>query len=176
MTQNVDYTGDILADSATTAGEAVSTGTATALLLFCQNTLAEMLPLLIIAATIIVLDLIFGIKASKKRGDPIRISRAIRRTLGKMVEYFCWCLLASSIGVALRLPALETVIILVVIGIEIISIVQNWYFAKYGKKVKINAAKIAAKTIEAKTGIIGLDEAITVNDNESKKESHNGEN
>ena len=55
-----------------------------------------MLPYLVIAAVVILIDLVFGIRAAQRKGDRIRISRAIRRTIGKAVEYFCWAVLASS--------------------------------------------------------------------------------
>lgn len=144
----------ILADEQSIGGAVASTGTTSGILLFFQNTLEEIVPLLIAAGAVIILDLIFGWKAAKKRNtEPVTISRAIRRTIGKAFEYFCWCVLASSLGVALQMPMLERIVVLVVIGIECISIFQNWYFVHYKKYISIDVAKIGEKVIEHKTGI-----------------------
>lgn len=43
---------------------------------------------------------------------------------------------------------------LVVIGVELISIAQNWYFCRFGRqaKVKVDAAKVIEAVVQAKTG------------------------
>ena len=81
-----DFNAHILADEASTGGVVVGTGISAALLLFFQQSFERMLPYLIIAAVVILIDLVFGIRAAKRKGDRIRISRAIRRTIGKGVE------------------------------------------------------------------------------------------
>lgn len=129
-----DFNAHILADEASTGGVVVGTGISAALLLFFQQSFERMLPYLIIAAVVILIDLVFGIRAAKRKGDRIRISRAIRRTIGKAVEYFCWVVLASSLAVATGYTIIETGLMLVVIGVELISIAQNWYFWKFGHK------------------------------------------
>ena len=106
-------------------------------------------------------------------GDRIRISRAIRRTVGKAVEYFCWAVLASSLAVATGYTVIETGLMLVVIGVELISIAQNWYFWKFGHKagVKVDAAKVIEAVVEAKTGA-NIEGAITI---KKAEESENKE-
>ena len=42
-----------------------------------------------VAAVVIVCDLFFGCEAARKRGERVRISRAVRRTVNKMCEYLC---------------------------------------------------------------------------------------
>ena len=44
---------------------------------------------MLLALILIIVDLRFGIAASKKRGERIRFSRAGRRTINKMVDYLC---------------------------------------------------------------------------------------
>ena len=158
---------DILADDQSVGGAIASAGATSSILLFFRTTLERIVPLLIIAAVVIILDLIYGWKAAKKRGmEQVTISRAARRTIGKSFEYFCWCVLASSLGVALKMPALEKIIVLVVIGIECISIFQNWYYVHYGKKVTVDVAKVGAKLIKDKTGL-DVSDAIKQDNNEA---------
>ena len=132
----------------------VGTGLSATLLLFFQQSFVRMLPYLVIAAVVILIDLVFGIRAARSKGDRIRISRAIRRTVGKAVEYFCWSVLASSLAVATGYTVIETGLMLVVIGVELISIAQNWYFCRFGRqaKVKVDAAKVIEAVVQAKTG------------------------
>lgn len=70
-----------------------------------------------------------------------------------MVEYFCWSVLASTIAVATNLPIIETGLMLVVIGIEMISIFQNWFTVKRGKTVSVDLPKVIENVISEKTGI-----------------------
>ena len=76
----------ILADEVSTGGVIVGSGVASSLLLFFGETATVMLPFFCVALVVIIVDLIFGIRAAKARGEAIRISRALRRTLGKTVE------------------------------------------------------------------------------------------
>ena len=148
------FNAHILSDEASAGSVVVGTGISATLLLFFQQSFERMLPYLVIAAVVILIDLVFGIKAARRKGDRIRISRAIRRTIGKAVEYFCWVVLASSLAVATGYTFIETGLMLVVIGVELISIAQNWYFWKFGHKagVKVDAAKVIEAVVEAKTG------------------------
>ncbi len=158
---------NMLADQQSVGGTIASAGAMSGILLFFQNSLQKLVPLMVIAAAVIVLDLIYGWKAAKKRGtEPVTISRALRRTIGKAVEYFCWCVLASTLGVALKMPTLENIIVIVVIGIECISIFQNWYYVHYKKAINIDVAKIGEEVIKDKTGI-DVGDAIQ-KENESK--------
>lgn len=170
-----NFNASILADEASTGSVVVGTGISTTLLLFFQQSFTRMLPYLVIAAVVILIDLIFGIKASKKSGERIRISRAIRRTVGKAVEYFCWVVLASSLAVATGYEIIETALMLIVIGVELISIGQNWYYWKFGRKAKVNvdAARVIEAVVEAKTGA-NIDGAIRIGDTPEDKESKKG--
>lgn len=109
--------------------------------------------ILIAALVLILVDLRFGIAAARRRGEVVRFSRAIRRTVNKIVDYFCWVLLAGVIGEAFgepfSIPLLPLIILLVIFGCEINSCYSN-YFESHGKKVKINIFKLFAK----KTDII----------------------
>lgn len=165
------FNAHILSDEASVGSVVVGTGISATLLLFFQQSFERMLPYLVIAAVVILIDLVFGIRAARRKGDRIRISRAIRRTIGKAVEYFCWAVLASSLAVATGYTVIETGLMLVVIGVELISIAQNWYFWKFGHKVKVDAAKVIEAVVEAKTGA-NIEGAITI---DKAEESENKE-
>ena len=79
---------------------------------------------MLLALILIIVDLRFGIAASKKRGERIRFSRAGRRTINKMVDYLCWILLAGAIGKTFGepfdIPLLPSIVLLVIYGFEII--------------------------------------------------------
>lgn len=104
-----------------------------------------LLPWLVLAFVLILSDLRFGVLASKKRGEEIRHSRMLRRTLNKAMDYVCWVTLAGlcsrSIGVILGIPIVSMVLLLIIYGIELSSCVNN-YFVYKGIKKKFNFWKL----------------------------------
>lgn len=104
----------------------------------------------VVAFVLIIGDLRFGLMASKKRGEKIRYSRAIRRTLNKMVDYICWVsiafVLGETFGTIFGVPLLASVIMLVVCGIELSSIIDN-YFEYRGIEKKFNVFHFLAKIL-----------------------------
>ena len=97
---------------------------------------------------LIVADLRFGVKASKKRGETIRTSRAVRRSINKLIDYTCWVLLACALehtfAVPFHIPLLPTIVMLVVYGVEINSIFAN-YFEYKGLNLKVDIFKFFKK-------------------------------
>lgn len=120
---------------------------------------------LLLAVIIVFVDLRFGIRAARVRGERIRTSRAVRRTINKIVDYACWILLAGVLGEAFGepfgIPILPLIVLLVVFGCEINSCFSN-YFESRGQKMKVNIFKLFAK----KTDIIEPEE-------ETDKQSNN---
>lgn len=106
---------------------------------------------------LVLADLRFGIEASRARKEDIRFSRAIRRTINKMIDYLCWIFVAGAIGMTFGVPfdvsLLPVLVMLVVYGIEINSCFSN-YFESKGKKVRVNIFKFFSK----KTDIIEVEE------------------
>ena len=124
-------------------------GIATTAVIFLQEAILNMIPFLFIAIILIVVDLYFGIKAARKRGESIRPSRALRRTVGKAVEYVCWVILASTLSVAFGTQVIEWAVLGIVMGNELLSIITN-YFELHGYKIQgLNIFKIVGD----KTGI-----------------------
>lgn len=99
----------------------------------------------ILAVVLIIVDLRFGIRAARIRGEEIRFSRAMRRTGNKIVDYLCWLLLAVSIGHAFGkdfdIKILPSIILALIFGIEINSCIGN-YFKSNNKKYSFNIFKI----------------------------------
>lgn len=108
----------------------------------------KLLPFLLLAILLIAIDSRFGIQASKKRGETIRTSRAIRRAINKFVDYICWITLAGMLGqtfgVVFHIPLLSVIVLLVVYTIELSSIFNNYFFYK-GIKLKFNGLKFISK-------------------------------
>lgn len=105
----------------------------------------------VLALVLVMVDLRWGIRAAKARGEVIRTSRAIRRTINKIVDYTCWILLAGVLGEAFGdpfgVPLLPLIVMLVIFGCEINSCFSN-YFESRGRKLKINIFKLFRSKIE----------------------------
>lgn len=108
----------------------------------------QMLWFLLLAIVLIIGDLRFGIAAAKKRGENIRPSRAVRRSLNKLVDYICWLSIATVVGInfgsVFGLPLLSVIIMAVVCIIELSSIIDN-YLEYKGIKQKVNIIKLIAR-------------------------------
>ena len=105
----------------------------------------NLLPFLLLAIVLIVVDSRFGIAAARKRGETIRTSRKWRRAINKLVDYICWVTLAGmfgqTFGEILGIPILSALLLLIVYSIEISSCFNNYFEAK-GIKKKINIFKL----------------------------------
>lgn len=103
---------------------------------------------LIVAFVLILADLKFGVQASIKRGEKVRGSRVVRRTVNKIVDYICWIsiawVLGSSFGKVFEIPLLVAIIMLIVCSIEISSIFDN-YFEYKGLHKHFNVWKFFSK-------------------------------
>lgn len=107
----------------------------------------QMLWFLILAIILILGDLRFGIAAAKKRGERIRPSRAVRRSINKLVDYICWLSIATVVGInfgtVFNVPLLSVIIMAIVCLIELSSIIDN-YMEYKGIKKKVNLIKLIA--------------------------------
>lgn len=110
---------------------------------FFVECVQKMLPFLLVMVVVIVADLVFGVKAAKFRGEVVRFSGAIRRTINKFIEYLCWISLAVVIDVAFKdvgVP-LRYIILSIVFIVELQSCFNN-YLEPKGKRIKINFKEI----------------------------------
>ena len=107
--------------------------------------------LVLCGVILVICDLRFGVMASKVRGEKIRKSRAVRRTINKLVDYTCWVLLAVGIefafGISLHIPLIPVFIMLVIYGVELNSIFAN-YFEYRGINMKVDIFKWFKKKVD----------------------------
>ena len=140
----------------------------------CQH----MLWFLILAIILILGDLRFGIAAARKRGEKIRPSRAVRRSLNKLVDYICWLSIATVVGVnfgsAFGLPLLSVIIMAVVCIIEMSSIIDN-YLEYKGIKKKVNVIKLIARIFH-RPEFEDVLESTEKEENQGKEENNEPEN
>lgn len=119
---------------------------------FLQATIAHMIPWLMASFAVIMCDLAFGIRKSLLMSEEVRISSAVRRTMGKMVTYFAFvcmvCMIEVSMGGGYGIDKWSC---LLVCGIEFCSIVSNILKPKgYSLNVKVLVAAVLGKVF--KTG------------------------
>ena len=93
---------------------------------FIMDSIAIMIPWLIVMFAVIVTDLIAGVRKSIKLGVDVSPSTAFRETIGKMVTYFAWvvmvCLVEAAVG---KGEGIAKWACLLVISVEGGSIVSN---------------------------------------------------
>jgi hypothetical protein len=129
---------------------------------------------LLLAVILILGDLRFGIAAAQKRGEKIRPSRAVRRSLNKLVDYICWLSIATVVGVnfgsVFSLPLLSVIIMAVVCIIEMSSIIDN-YLEYKGIKKKVNVFKLIARIFKKPE----LEDVLEPTEPEQEPEQEEGE-
>lgn len=64
--------------------------------------LYELRWLIVVTFALVLVDLRFGNRESREKKVEIRVSRAIRRTCNKMVDYICWLIVGGLLGLAMR--------------------------------------------------------------------------
>ncbi|MBQ2797500.1 MAG: hypothetical protein IJF01_07205 [Tidjanibacter sp.] len=108
----------------------------------------KLVPFFLLALLLTFMDLRYGILAARKRNEKIRKSRAIRRTLNKIVDFICYLSLAWCFGhtftEALGFPILPFLVLMVIYGIEFSSVLDN-YFEYKGSHKRINFDKLLNK-------------------------------
>lgn len=108
----------------------------------------QLLPFLIFALVLTFTDLRFGLLAAKKRGEKIRGSRAIRRTLNKVVDFVCWIAITwclwHTFSDALHIPILTIIVLAIIYLVELSSVIDN-YFEYKGITTRISITKLLKK-------------------------------
>lgn len=117
-------------DETSTVSTVVQGGVSATAVAFLNEALIHMIPYAFCAVPLIVLDLYWGIKAARHRKEKVTFSRGFRKTMGKIMEYCCWIILASTLALAFRKPWLEWFILASVMGNELISILGNYLETK----------------------------------------------
>lgn len=93
---------------------------------FLAESIGHIIPWLIVAACVILCDLVVGIRKSLLIGEEVRFSSACRRTLGKMCSYFMFVIMVAVIDVAAHGgETIDKYACLLVCFIEGCSIINN---------------------------------------------------
>ena len=141
---------------------------ATTVVVFLQTAVLRMIPYAIPAVFLIALDLFYGCRAAKYRGEKVRLSTAVRRTMTKFFSYICWIILASTLALAFNHDWIEWTVLGIVYVNEFASIVGNYLetkgiefsfvgFYRWILKVLAGKAGEAMDSAEAEGIIIGKD-------------------
>lgn len=105
-------------------------GVAVTAIAFLHTALMRIIPYAIIAVPLLVLDLIWGVRAARHRNEQVRFSRAFRLTMAKTFDYVAWLIISASVGLAFEAQWLEWLILGLVMGNEFISIIGNYLETK----------------------------------------------
>ena len=136
-----------------TVSTVVQGSVSVAAIAFLQSALTHMIPYAICAVPLIILDLLWGIRAAKYRKERVTFSRAFRRTMSKVAEYLCWIIIAASIAIAFDMRWIEFVIIGAVMFNEIMSVVSNYLETKDIKLSSLGIFRWLFKTASCKVGV-----------------------
>lgn len=95
----------------------------------------------ILGLALTLFDLKWGVKAARNRGETIRASRAFRRTVNKIVDFFCivilFGLVEKAFGTPFDIHIFPAIGMALVYRYELSSALGN-YFETRGIRVKIN--------------------------------------
>lgn len=137
-------------------------------IVFLQQAVLRMIPYSVPALFLVVLDLLYGIRAAKHRGEKVRISTAVRRSVTKIFSYLCWLVLASTLALSFSHDWLEWAVLGLVYANELASIIGNYLetkgiefsfvgFYRWILKVIAGKAGEAMDSAEAEGIIVGKD-------------------
>lgn len=118
---------------------------------FFTESIHHMLPWLLVSFAVVLCDLIVGIRKSMILEEEIRFSSAVRRTMGKLLTYFSFCVMVAMIDVAAQGGGtIDKWACLLVCFIEFTSIISNLLRPK---GYDVNLIKMLAIYINKSTGI-----------------------
>ena len=101
-----------------------------AAVVFLQEAVLRMVPYFAPSVLLILLDLCYGIRGARARGEKVRLSTAVRRSVTKCATYLCWIILASTLALAFHTDWLEWAVLGLVYVNEFASIVGNYLETK----------------------------------------------
>lgn len=115
-----------LADNPTTTSVVLQSSMTVTFTAFFRDTIQTMIPFVCVVAVAIAVDLYLGICVSRRRGEQIRLSRAIRRTLTKMVEYTGIVTLGATAAVAFDYDLIKYAVNGLALAAEMWSILSHF--------------------------------------------------
>ena len=121
-------------------------------IVFLQTAVLRMIPYAVPAVFLIVLDLVYGCRAARFRGEKVRLSTAVRRTVTKFFSYLCWVVLASTLALSFHHDWIEWAVLGLVYVNELASIVGNYLETKGIEFSFVGFYRWILKTIAGKAG------------------------
>lgn len=109
---------------------AVEGGATIGIMAFFSTAMIQTLPWLLLAIPFLLLDLLYGIRAARHRGDKVRMSTAVRRSVDKAVAYIMWVAAAVMLAQLFGVAWLDKAVLALVFGNEFISIIGNYLETK----------------------------------------------
>lgn len=103
---------------------------ASALVALLKTAVLRMIPYAVPGLMLVLIDLIVGCQAAKARGEKVRASTAIRRTVTKIFLYLCFLILATTVAIAFERPFLEWGVLGLVYANEFLSVIGNYLETK----------------------------------------------
>ena len=101
-----------------------------------------MVPYAVPGAFLIILDLIHGVRAAKYRGERVRLSTAINRTMTKTFSYVCWIILASTLALAFKVDWVEWLVL------GLVLILAFLIYIKVGRVLHFDEVEKVGMTVE----------------------------
>lgn len=133
-------------------------GAATVAIAFLQQSATRMIPYALPAIALIILDLVYGVKAARARGERVRFSTGLKKTVTKTFSYICWIILASTMALSFEHQWLEWAVLGLVFVNEMASIVGNYLETKGVKLSLVAFYRWIFKTGAGKVGVEVTDE------------------
>lgn len=134
---------------------ATENGYAVVLAGFFSESLAHLMPWMVVTCAVILCDLVVGIRKSLLMNEEVRFSSACRRTIGKAVSYFTFVVMVVVIDVAANGGGtIDKWACLLICLIEFSSILSN---ILKPKGYNINLAKLIGIVFGKKFGLPGED-------------------
>lgn len=97
----------------------------------------DMLPWLLPAVPLILLDLKLGRAKAAKKGESVTFNKSVKMTIDKSFSYICWCMLSVTLSIAFDAPFIKYAIMAIVYGLEVTSCISNWILIKYNIEMSI---------------------------------------
>ena len=124
-------------DIGATTNNIVEGGVAAVTVAVLKQTVLTMIPFALPALVLVFLDLWFGVKAArhrykkwKREADRVTFSKALRGTVGKIMEFSAWLVLSSSASIAFEKEWIQWLVLGLVYLNEFGSIVGNYLCTK----------------------------------------------
>lgn len=133
---------------------------ATVAVAFLKTAVLRMIPYSVPALALIALDLLYGVRAARHRGEKIRVSKGLRQSVTKVFTYVIWLVLASTLALAFNKEWLEWGTLGLVYANELASVIGNYLETKGIELSMVDLYRLIVRKGAEKVGVeIGKEDA-----------------